>query len=51
VLHVRLTELHAAHQNGQPALLLAYLLIIMESCISHCFNITGWRKYLSYGGP
>jgi len=24
---------------------LAYLLITMESSVSHCFNITGWRKY------
>ena len=29
----------------KPALLLTYLLITMESSISHCFNITGWRKY------
>ena len=29
----------------KPALLLTYLLITMKSSISHCFNITGWRKY------
>ena len=47
VLHVRLTELHAAHQN--LLFLLTYLLITMESSISHCFNITGWRKYAHSG--
>ena len=43
MLHVRLTELHAAHQT-LPCYLLN-LLITMESSISHCFDITGWRKY------
>jgi len=43
VLHVRLTELHAAHQNLPPAIRTCF--VTTESSISHCFNITGWHKY------
>ena len=41
VLHVRLTELHAAYQN-----LPCYLPTNNYGVLySHCFDITGWRKY------